>query len=381
MYKEFGPAKDDLLASGQKIFYKFSKSSQELASKEVFYEHAYTGYPENSVVTAGSDYGLSFCMKPEKILACARYGDVLTQVIVDPDKMSARDIKKDKYEYCHIEEWQPYSEIRAQRIHTGKNFSVADPSVLRECMAKADASSLDIFFSNTAAALDKIEVLYGKLGFIESMKMVETMRPYYKEFISMDDNVLAFRQKLDELFPQKETDFTFEKANMFYEQQGNIGEPPFGRDNKIGEPVEPPKPVVYKNIDASYARDMLTHFDNYTNLVTNGMLDSIIELYSKNGTMCETYPAHFAYNYNIPQAEFEQYVAEHPMEFIEDRQKPEPVEPAKQAETQIRLGDDLFNRLDSAPQKQGLLARFVNRAKEAMHIDTPQQTTDDRDEL
>jgi hypothetical protein len=97
--------------------------------------------------------------------------------------------------------------------------------------------------------------------------------------------------------------------------------------------------------------------------------------------MCETYPAHFADNYNIPQAEFEQYVAEHPMEFIEDRQKPEPAEPAKQAETQIRLGDDLFNRLDSAPQKQGLLARFVNRAKEALHIDTPQQTTDDRDEL
>ena len=378
MYKEFGPAKDDLLASGQKIFYKFSKSNQDLANQGTFFENAYTTYPENSIVTAGNEYGLSFCMKPEKVLACARYGDVLTQVVVDPDKMSARDLKKDKYEYCYREEWEPYAEIRAQRIHTGKNFSIADPSVLKECMMKADEYSLSIFFGQMAAGTETMEVLYGKLGYIESKNMVEAMRPYYSEYIAMGDNITAFRQKLEELYPTKENDFTFEKANMFYEQQGNIGEPPFGRDNQIGEPVEPPKPIVYKTIEASYARDMLAHFEEYTKLQENGILDMVIDNFSEKGTMPETYPMHLAETYNVPKELFEQYLAEHPLDFIEDRPKPAQVNEAK-----LRLGDDLFDKLDKteAPQRQSLLSRFISKAKETLHIDGPQQSSDDRDEL
>ena len=44
--------------------------------------------------------------------------------------------------------------------------------------------------------------------------------------------------------------------------------------------------------------------------------------------------------------------------------------------------ETLFDKLDKVetPQKQGLLSRFLNRAKETLHIDTPQQTTDDKDD-
>lgn len=214
MYLECESALDDIMNSGQKIFYKFSKTQ----NLNIYFENAYAEYKENTTMVSKEGYGFSFCMKPEKILACAVYGDTLTQITIDKNTMTKENLECDRYLYGFSEDWRKYSEIRAKRIHIGKQFSMSDPKVLKECMKVADENSLHSFFSDKAVQFQPLEKMYEKLGFLETKHLVETMRPYYKEYFAFGiHNVNAFRTKLEELFPTKEGDFSFQYQEEIYE--------------------------------------------------------------------------------------------------------------------------------------------------------------------
>ena len=150
MYQECKMALNDILESKQKVFYKFTKSDKILSNAEVFKENTYLNYTNNSIVVSKNNYGLSFCISYDKLLACAGYGDVLTQIIIDKDMVLKENLEKDKYLYGYFQEYYLYGEIRAKRLHIGKQFSIANPSVLKEGMRLANKNSLDAFFNEAS---------------------------------------------------------------------------------------------------------------------------------------------------------------------------------------------------------------------------------------
>ena len=247
MYRECESALDDIMNSGQKIFYKFTKSSEEYVKNEIFYENAYLKYGDFSIVNACNSYGLSFCGRPEKILACAIYGDTLTQVIVDKD--IAEDLNNDNYTYGFSREWRLYGEITAQKLYIGKQFSISNPEVIKECMKIADVDSVRTFFDSRIIQGSPVEEMYEKLGFSESKHIVETMRPYYREYLMFGRNEIdSFRTKLEELFPTKEGDFSFSKEEQYYEQNKEAEQQKFAmqkskeKENELFDSLDKQKP-------------------------------------------------------------------------------------------------------------------------------------------
>lgn len=357
MYKPLTPAKDDLIATGQKIFYKFSKSSIDIAEKGIFAEDAFVVYKENKTTFPENDYGLSFCMKREKILACAIYGDVLTQITLDPSS-------KSEYEYGEEEEWPKFAEVRTNRILVGKQFSISDASVLKECMLYADKESLDRFFGDKTVNDDKIEVVYEKLGFVETKKMVEQMRPYYEKFIHYNDKLDDFRQKLEELYPSQKDDFTFEKADKFYETTNNIGKPSFGRNNKID--YTPPTVSGPRCISTSYVIDMIEHLKPHINPDKFELLTGTMNTLSQYPTTPDTTPKNFGEMFEISE-KVDEYIAEHPMDFVEDKIK---LLINEQGSPKLQLGDDFFADKNDKPKCQGVLSRFVSKTKEMLNTIT-----------
>ena len=354
MYKPLTSAKDDLIATGQKIFYKFSKSSIDIAEKGIFAEDAFVVYKENKTTFPENDYGLSFCMKREKILACAIYGDVLTQIILDPSS-------KSEYEYGEEEEWPKFAEVRTNRILVGKQFSISDASVLKECMLYADKESLDRFFGDKTVNDDKIEVVYEKLGFVETKKMVEQMRPYYEKFIHYNDKLDDFRQKLEELYPSQKDDFTFEKADKFYETTNNIGKPSFGRNNKID--YTPPTVSSPRCISTSYVIDMIEHLKPHINPDKFELLTGTMNTLSQYPTTPDTTPKNFGEMFEISE-KVDEYIAEHPMQFINTEPK---LSIEKQIDKEKRIGDNFFENEDYKSKNQGLLSSFINKTKQMLN--------------
>ena len=117
MYQECETALNDMLESEQKVYYKFTKSNKTLSDSETFKENAYLNYTDNSIVVSKNDYGLSFCISYDKLLACAVYGDVLSQIIVDKDTVLRENLEKDKYLYGYFKEFLVFGEIKAKRLH------------------------------------------------------------------------------------------------------------------------------------------------------------------------------------------------------------------------------------------------------------------------
>lgn len=211
----------DLLSKG-KVFYKFTKSEKRI--RNAFEESYYKDYPENSIIKADGYHGLSFCDDISKLINCIGYGDTLTQIIVDKNSPYFDEVEE--YLFKEPEEYKRFGEYTTFVAQTGKNYSLSDPSILNALIQNSSKTSLNYMFIFANSNGENLETIYKNLGFDESASFIEKFRDklfnndIFPDFRS--DDYAAFARKtadnlFDELFGHSKNNFSFEKAELEYE--------------------------------------------------------------------------------------------------------------------------------------------------------------------
>lgn len=266
VFGQFQEDIDDILSKGI-IFYKFSKSNESFTN--MFYEHFYSAYPENSIIKAQNSHGLSFCADMQKLLGCAMYGDQITQIIIDKNSPYFNEILKTLRK--EHEEYGRFGEYNSFIVQTGNNYSLSDPSVLNELIQVANDDSIDTFFHYTDFNKKKMEDIYDDLGFHETANFIRQIREAYIEqnechlfFTSCKEDFDKIRTLANSFIKSKS--FNFEKAIQDYLDN------PIPKDRR-----REPQPIINEKLDIYDRKSSAAHY-LYVNNFTEEQAKQIMKI-------------------------------------------------------------------------------------------------------
>lgn len=165
----------DLAFTG-KTYWKFSQSCKEIKSSA---ESHFLEYPEYSIIIAQNPERpfLSFTSQ-EYIGNCHMYGDQITQINIDlndPEFLKIADT-----ELGHI--GASLGEYYAQKIYTGKNYSMRDPSNVAMVLRMSNVIAMRCFIWGSGSCENQVQ-RFRRMGFEQSANMLAYIQQNYKFYL------------------------------------------------------------------------------------------------------------------------------------------------------------------------------------------------------
>ena len=162
-----------VLAFTGKTYWKISQSCKEIKSS---IESHFLEYPEYSIIIAQNPEHqfLSF-VSEEDIGKCYMYGDQITQIIIDLNDSEFLKIADTKLGYTG----SALGEYRAQKIYTGKNYSMRDPANVAMVLRMSNFSAMGSFIWGLGFGVDQVQ-RFRRMGFEQSANMLAYIKHNYK---------------------------------------------------------------------------------------------------------------------------------------------------------------------------------------------------------
>lgn len=173
------------LASTGKTYWKFSQSCEKIKSSA---ESQFLDYPEHSIIIAKDPEHefLSFTSE-ENIGKCYMYGDQITQINIDLNDPEFQKIADTKLTYTG----NGFGEFYAQKIYTGKNYSMRDPSNVAMVLRMSNTGAMMCFINGI---FGEQEQRFRKMGFKQSADMLAYIKNNY---MYRSDDMLRLKEDLD----------------------------------------------------------------------------------------------------------------------------------------------------------------------------------------
>ena len=178
----------DLAFTG-KTYWKFSQSCKGIKSS---IEPHFLEYPEHSIIIAQNPEHqfLSFTSE-ENIGKCFMYGDQITQINIDLNDPEFQKIADTELS-CP---GSSLGEYRAQKIYTGKNYSMRDPSNVAMVIRMSNMSALRCFIWGLGVGVDQVQ-RFRSMGFEQSADMLAYIKQNYK---SNSEDLQKLKKDLEEI--------------------------------------------------------------------------------------------------------------------------------------------------------------------------------------
>lgn len=178
--------------------YKFSKSNYSLT--KYFAESHWCEYNESRGYACDDNKPLSVTVNEKLLLSCAMYGDQLTIFTNNPENKIYEQLKNAdiKHVGSSVDEWT------STFLIIEKNLSLSDPYVLKILLKNSEIGKINDYFSRKIKGKSFGEI-YKEIGFLETSNFYYTAKNEFKQ------NNFTFKDKLDELLPDKEKSVMLDK--------------------------------------------------------------------------------------------------------------------------------------------------------------------------
>ena len=179
--------------------YKFSKSNYSLT--EYFAESHWCEYDENRGYACDDNKPLSVTIDKKYLLFCAMYGDQLTVFVNNPKNKYYEQLKNADIVHIgsSVDEWT------STFLIIEKNLSLSNPYVLKEILKSSNYPAVMYYFNNKLKGKSFGEI-YKEIGFLETSNFFYDAKNAFQTM-----SFLNFKDKLDELLPDKEKSVMLDK--------------------------------------------------------------------------------------------------------------------------------------------------------------------------
>lgn len=184
------------LADNGVILYRMAKSSDDIAKKSIEHWKQIEHKPHSVVEANPNGHGMSLTTA-EALILCLPYGDMVTEVVFDNDRLKANNMEDQKvYKVGHL-----FDEYIATKILTGGMYSIANPETLKKVIDLSSDSAFEKALMTKSGDALSINDALKKFGFENSLTYWERIQDRYVELKNMNaqNKIGILRIELNEL--------------------------------------------------------------------------------------------------------------------------------------------------------------------------------------